>query len=283
MKMKLRLWIVSLCVGLVFACQKSDDTSGEQSTKSANLLAIGESANDILSNDTFTKLKIEIAYPTGFRPTRGAMFVLENYLRTHTFKEDIELIYNELPSSGKETLTLDELAALEAEHRTVYNEGETLGVYIYFADAPSATDDEGATLGAVYRNTTMVIYQPTVRRIALRNLIQESVVETATIKHEFGHLLGLVDLGSPPVNDHEDEEAKNHCNVSGCLMGAELQFSRIGKSSPAIENSGKLKFGCSLSEKSLLKILKTSASGTAKINTSLGAECLLDLRSNGGR
>lgn len=283
MKMKLRIWIVSLCVGLIFACQKSDDTSAGQSLKSGNLLAIGQSANDILSNDTFTKLKIEIAYPTGFKPTRGAMFVLENYLRIHTFKEDIELIYNELPSSGKETLTIDELAVLEDEHRTVYNDDETLGIYIYFADAPSATDDEGATLGAVYRNTTMVVYQPTVRRIALRNLIQESVVETATIKHEFGHLLGLVDLGSPPINDHEDEEAKNHCNVSGCLMGAELQFSRIGKSSAVFENSDNLKSGCSFSEKSLLKILKNSVSGTAKTNTSLGDECLLDLKSNGGR
>ncbi len=262
---------------------KSDDTPSEQAIKSANLLAIGQSANDILSNDTFTKLKIEIAYVTGFRPTRAAIIVLENYLKIYTFKEDIEIVFKELPSPGKETLTLEEIADLETENRSVYNDGETLGIYIYFTDAPSASDDGGATLGAVYRNTTMVVYQPTVRRIAVRNLIRESVVETATIKHEFGHLLGLVDLGSPPVNAHEDAESENHCNIPGCLMGAELQFSRIGKSSNFVEQKDEPKSGCSFSEKSLLKILKSSTSKSLNNTTTLDDECILDLKSNGGR
>ncbi|TMM58060.1 hypothetical protein FEE95_01135 [Maribacter algarum] len=279
----LQIWTILLCLGLVFSCKKSDDSSSEEAAKSANLLAIGKSANDILSNDTFTKLKIEIAYVTGFRPTRATTIVLENYLKTYTFKEDIEIVFNELPSPGKETLTLEEIADLETENRTVYNDGETLGVYIYFTDAPSSSDDEGATLGAVYRNTTMVIYQPTVRRIAVRNIIRESVVETATIKHEFGHLLGLVDLGSTPVNEHEDPESENHCNIAGCLMGAELQFSRVGKSSSYAEENDWLKSACSFNEKSLLKILKSSTSKSLKNTTSLDDECILDLKSNGGR
>ena len=62
----------------------------------------------------------------------------------------------------KNDLSLQEIADLESENRTEYNDGETLAIYIYFADAPSDSDDEDegiVTLGAVYRNTSMVIHE----------------------------------------------------------------------------------------------------------------------------
>lgn len=49
-------------------------------------------------------------------------------------------------------------------------------------------------------------------------------VETATLLHEFGHLFGLVNLSTQSVNEHEDTESDNHCNVDGCLMRSELEF-----------------------------------------------------------
>lgn len=292
MKMKhLRVWLPLLCLGLFFACSKnSDEPITEeppvQVDKSANLLAAGASANDILSNDEFTKLKVEIAYVTGFRPTQEAMNEFVDYLTTHTFKEDIEMVFNELPSPGEETLTIQEIADLESENRTVYNDGETLGVYLYFADAPAEDDDEEeglVTLGAVYRNTTMVIHEVTVRKLAdLSAVISYADVETATINHEFGHLFGLVNLGTTPVNDHEDADAENHCNVPGCLMRAELQFGPVGKSFD-LTAKNELKSSCSLSGKSVLKMLEHSTSKGSINAVPLDAECLLDLKSNGGK
>jgi hypothetical protein len=43
------------------------------------------------------------------------------------------------------------------------------------------------------------------------------------LNHEFGHLFGLVDLGSPMQVNHKDAANGNHCNVNNCLMyyGAE--------------------------------------------------------------
>ena len=71
----------------------------------------------------------------------------------------------------------------------------------------------------------MVIYEATVRNLALNNSqVTIEDVETATLNHEFGHLLGLVNLGSVPVNDHEDPSAEHHCDINGCLMRAELEF-----------------------------------------------------------
>lgn len=257
-------------IGLLFiaGCSKDTDNPGgngpDPIDKSANLFSTGDSANDILTNDTFTKLLIEIGYVSGFQPSAEAINNFQAFLQARTFKQDIEIQYLELPSPNENDLSLQEVADLESDNRTAYNEGSTLAIYIYFADAPADTDDpqEGTvTLGAVYRNTSMVIYESTVRDLAV-NSSQVTIadVETAALNHEFGHLLGLVDLGSPPVNSHEDPNAEHHCDINGCLMRAELQF------------GGGL----------LGMINKRISSGKAPV-PGLDAECITDLQANGGR
>lgn len=276
---------------LLLGCSGSSDDDGPEPPptidKSGNLMATGSSANDILSNDTFTRLRIEIAYVTGFRPTPRAIENFVNFVRLRTFKQDIELIYTELPPTDEESLTLEEVAQLESENRTAYNEGDTLAIYIYFADAPADDDDEEeglVTLGAVYRNTSMIIHQATVWSLAAQSIfITITDVETATLEHEFGHLFGLVDLGTEPVNDHEDPEAANHCNVEGCLMRAELQFGSPNFKNTLAHKSGEIKAACSLSGASVLKLLDTKTASGSLIVPNLDPECVLDLQSNGGR
>ncbi len=275
-------------------CSKNSDDNADENLinidKTANLLGTGDSANDLLSNDKFTKLKIEIAYVTGYRPTAAALRELIDYIRDHTFKQDIELVYNELDSPEEETLSLQEIAKLESDNRTVYNDGDTLGVYIYFADAPADDDDEEeglVTLGAVYRNTSMIIHEETIIQFAaLSSFIFVADVENATINHEFGHLFGLVNLGSTQVNDHEDPDAESHCIVPGCLMRAELQFNpsrgSISRTAKGEEING-LKSACSLSGHSVLKMLKMNSARGQGTAPDLDPECTLDLQANGGR
>ncbi len=261
--------ILFLFVGLLLAvnCSKnSDDTPPDPDVidKSANLLATGDSASDILSNDTYTKLLIEVAYVTGFQPNAEAMTNFQSFLQSRTFKQDIEIQYKELPSPNEDDLSLQEIADLESDNRTAYNEGSTLAIYIYFADAPSEDDDaaEGTvTLGAVYRNTSMVIHESTVRDLATQSSqVTIADVETAALNHEFGHLLGLVNLGSPTVNDHEDPDATHHCDIQGCLMRAELQFGG-----------------------GLLSMMTSRVSKGSAAVPGLDSECILDLQANGGR
>lgn len=268
------LVLMMLSFAIIISCSKdSNETTGPNTIdRSANYKTSGDSANDILSNNTFDKLRIEIAYVTGYRPTSGAMTDFVSFLKLHSNKEDIELIYNELPSPNEEKLTLEEIDDLEKKNRTAYNDGSTLAVYIYFADAPSEADDEEedlVTLGAVYWNTSMVIYEETIRTLASKSLlVAVEDVETATLNHEFGHLMGLVNLGSASVNEHEgtttdddnNEIGDNHCTVEGCLMRAELQF-----------GSGMKKF------------LENRASKGIADAPDLGVECVLDLKANGGR
>jgi hypothetical protein len=258
------LWLTLLAVG----CSDSDDPNDPNNPppvdKSANLLVTGASANDILSNSKYNRIVIEVAHVRNFRPTQQAMDDFVALLRARTFKEDIVVNYRELESPDEESLTLQEIANLETENRTEYNSGNTLAIYIYFADAPSNNDDEDndtVTLGAVYRNTSMVVHEATVRRLVTRSagFISLEDVESATLGHEFGHLFGLVNLGSAEVNSHEDTDSENHCNQAGCLMRAELQF-----------GSG------------IMSMLKSRA-GKGEVVPTLDAECILDLQANGGR
>lgn len=263
---KYNIIVLSLMLfGVLASCSKdsSDDSTPPSVDKSANLRATGSSGNDILSNTNFDKLVIEVGFVTGFRPTQTAMDNFVSFLRQYTFKEDIEMVFKELPSPNEDSLSVQAIANLETKNRTAYNSGRTLAIYIYFSDAPSDGDDEDSdivTLGAVYRNTSMVIYERTVRRLAAHSaLISVADVETGTLNHEFGHLFGLVDLGTPALTNHEDPEAENHCITMGCLMRAELQFGA-----------------------GMRKYLENRAS-KGMATPDLDAECLADLRGNGGR
>lgn len=300
--MKKSFWAIICVLSLCFAISCSSDNNGNDDDqtgttdddggtgmvdKSGNLLATGASANDLLANANFDALLIEIAFVTDFRPTDEAMTNFENYLRDHTFKDNIQVVFKELASPDEETLTLQEIADLEEENRTAYNDGTTLAIYIYFADAPSDGDDEDeglVTLGAVYRNTSMVIFERTIQSLAGRSLsITDADVETATLNHEFGHLFGLVNLGTVPVNDHEDTEAENHCNVEGCLMRAELQFGGPISSIANKSADGVLQSACSISGHSILNMLQSQNNRGAAQVPDLDDECILDLQSNGGR
>ena len=265
---RIKLLLIFAGVTLFLSCSKDDGPNPPEEQGpdiSANLLATGESAHDLLANTNFSNLLIEIAYVQGFRPNQEAMDNFEDFLRDRTFKETITIQYRELQSPGETTLTLQEVADLETENRTAYNQGDTLAIYIYFADAPSDTDNAEmnlVTLGSVYRNTSMVIYETTVRDVATQSaLITVEDVEEAVLAHESGHLFGLVNLGSPMVNPHEDSSSNNHCNVDGCLMRAEIEF-----------GSG------------MMGILESRAlAGKGMAIPGLDAHCIADLQANGGQ
>ena len=71
----------------------------------------------------------------------------------------------------------------------------------------------------------MVIYGKTIQFIANHtNNLDRSTVESTVINHEFGHLFGLVNMGTLMQTNHEDTEGKGHCSVTNCLMAASFQF-----------------------------------------------------------
>ncbi len=215
---------------LIVGCSK-DSTDPDNGTprvdKSANLKALGASANELLSDAKFTSLRIEIVYVTGFKPTDAALNNLAQFLTQHTFKPDgLSITTRAVTSSNMAPFTIEEIAKIEAEQRSIYNAGDELAIFIYVADGSNEKDvNDKVILGSAFRNTSVVLYGKTIEKIANNsNRVTKSDVETAVLNHEFGHLFGLVDVGSPMQVNHEDPNSEAHCNVSGCLMTANIEF-----------------------------------------------------------
>lgn len=214
---------------LITGCAKEEEESSRNKgiDKSANLKALGSSAQDLLSDEDFTSIRIEMVYVTGFKPTQKTIDNLKTFLSQRTFKPDgITVETRAVTSSGKTPFDINEIVEIEAENRTSFNAGDEIAVYIYFADGKNENDTSSKiVLGSAYRNTSMVIYGETVNMISNRiNAPDKSTVESTVVNHEFGHLFGLVNLGTTLQSNHEDEVSKGHCEVSNCLMNANVEF-----------------------------------------------------------
>ena len=93
---------------------------------------------------------------------------------------------------------------------------------MYFSPDGNSASDSGnsVVLGTAYRNTSMVVYEKTFIDLAGTSSagINRALIETSTLRHEFGHIFGLVNSGTPLTTQHEDQNNRRHCDVEECLM-----------------------------------------------------------------
>lgn len=222
-----RLLIFFFAVSLIVSCSKDNEDGNGGIDRTANLKSLGSSASDLLNDATYTSMIIEIVYVEGNRPTEEAISNFQSFLQSRIYKPDgIRINLRSANSSGKSPFTVEEIVEIEKEERTAYNVGDEIAVWIYFADGSNEKDtDEKFVLGSAFRNTSMVIYEKTIRAFSSRTGAPDrATIEAATLNHEFGHLFGLVDLGTEPVSEHEDSENEGHCKIEGCLMRASIEF-----------------------------------------------------------
>lgn len=218
---KFRFLFVLLLL-FTFSCSDDEDTIVENGTNpTPNLQPAGSSANDFLSANKYKSLVIEIVYVTGNKPNEQTVINFRNFMLARINKPGgISIIETEIPSPGKAPYDINEILAVEKTYRTKYNTPDTLAFFLFFADGGSVNDDNNSLiLGTAYRNTSCVLYENSIQ--VLSNEANEPtrvVLETTVMLHELGHLLGLVNFGTPMQNDHEDLEHRKHCDNSTCLM-----------------------------------------------------------------
>lgn len=242
----LMLWLVAV------SCSK-ENNQGVTDPTLENKQPTGSSAAHFLQQQTFQGLVIEISYVQGFRPSQSAINNLIAFINKHCHKPaGIEVVENEIPSPGTSPYTITEILGLEDEVRTQYNTSNTLAMHILVLDGASAQDTGSkVTLGTAYRNTSMAIFQNTIINFSGSATGQGRIFfESAVLTHEFSHLLGLVNFGTPMLSDHQDEPNGNHCTTQNCLMNFQIE-------------AGTMLLSSGLPE--------------------LDALCLADLRANGGK
>ena len=256
--MKKVIAILTMVLVLSVSCSKDDaNDAGETINPVTNKQTTGSSSNDLLSDKKFTSMVIEVVYVQGFEPSTTAINNFVSFLNARTYKPNgISIVKKAIPSTGKATFTNQEIVAIEDANRTKFNTSNQIAVWIFFTDGKSSSDTSTSViLGTAYRNTSLVIYEQTVHGLSDSSFEpNRSLLETTVITHELGHILGLTNLGTPLQSNHEDTTHPKHCNVESCLM---YWSSETGKG-----------------------IANMVSGGSAP---QLDAQCIADLRANGGK
>jgi hypothetical protein len=215
---------------------------------------VGASARDLLSNDTFNNLEIEIVYiESNTAPDTDAIAALKTFIEARTFKTNVAINQRIITPPNQLSYSVSDLIEIEDTHRTKFNTADTVTVFIFYPNRPSSGDQgANAILGTAYRNTSFAMFKATINNISNQgNNPSSDIIETTVLQHEICHLLGLVDNGTPLQSDHSDSSSNSHCNVPNCLMLAALDFS-------------------------------DGVTGMVGV-PDLDAQCIADLQANGGR
>jgi hypothetical protein len=219
---------------------------------------VGISARHLLSGESFTSLAVEIQAVEGFEPTQEAINSLHAFLSDRLDKPAGIRIVRRTPirSPGKASYSIADARKIEDQRRQLFANGRELAAYILFVDGPSSDDTPNLkTLGQAHRNTSIAIFEPTIR--ALSGAIGQPyrwVLEATILQHEFGHVLGLVNAGSPLQSNHAslEDSGRAHCSSPTCLMNFNSE-----------------------------RLLLTNGFFTQV--PSMDAACIQDLQANGGR
>lgn len=214
--------------------------------------SVGASANELLSSSKYKSLKIEVQYMPGFAPDNNALSQLQSFLSTYLNKPNgITVTMKEIQAANSATLSADQVRDIEKKNRSVFSGGDEIVVYILYTNGEYTSSQ---TLGIAYRNTSAAIFGKTIKdNSGGIGQVSRTRLESTVLQHELGHLLGLVDNGTDMQTPHKDAAHGSHCNNSNCLMYYASETTDI------------------------LGVLLT---GNV---LSLDANCIADLRANGGK
>lgn len=242
---KILLCFLVFALSILNACQKDFDVN------IYDYKTLGQSAHDLLTADPYTSLKIQIDYMPGHELDAGSINNLVSFLNSHINKPSgIQVVQNQIPSSNKASLSLLEIVSIEKKHRTLFTSSNIITIHILITDSYFQNTD---IFGTSYYNTSFCIYGKAVNDFSgAPGQVSRSTLMSILLQHEMGHLLGLVDLGSPMQANHKDVANGFHCTNTNCLMNFGIETSNAGN----------------------------ATSGNIPM---LDVDCINDLRANGGK
>ena len=201
----------------------------------------GESNEAFVTGSEFDELIVEIQFMEGMEPAPETLDYLEEFLEEHLEKSDISILDPEqISSSNQASYSREDLREIEEEYRTEYSVETSLVAYLLFVDG-DFLDDDGfrniTTLGTSLYNTSAAFFGETIEQISGPNTFEPDqwFVESLTISHQFGHLMGLVNNQTEMVDDHHDGQNEFHCANELCLMHFSTNSSQIFDRQPPQE------------------------------------------------
>jgi len=198
-------------------CKKDDEQKAVNSPGGS----VGSLSKALLSDAQYTSMRLDLHFEQNNAPTQEAVDSLEAFLSKRLSKPNgISVNLIEIPDQSQSSYSLDELKTIESSYRNTQSSKSEITVYLFYANGDySANSNNSQTLGIAYGSSSMVVFGKTIQENT-GGLTQPStaLVEQSVMKHEVGHILGLVNLGAPMQTNHQDVEHGKHCINEKCLM-----------------------------------------------------------------
>ncbi|MBA2403917.1 MAG: hypothetical protein H0V66_04030 [Bdellovibrionales bacterium] len=144
-----------------------------------------------------------------------ALFVGRSIQPTVTVPKTLSAMTS-IPDSGDISWTLDEVVKL-AERVGTSSNATTFEVYFLNGHAAQSP----GIIGFHISNTKIIaLFKDVIRSTGNGDPLATvpKYVEQATLVHELGHALGLVNNGIPMMDNHHDKENGAHCTNTKCVM-----------------------------------------------------------------
>ena len=182
-----------------------------------------------LSSDKYTSMVVEIDYAPGYIPESSSTDLLKQRLQEVCDKPngiEISLTETNFDHSGSWSANDVRTQGWDAK-----SEDPRTGSTLYWqAIFPSGEYETDGVLGVAVDASTVAIFGDSVDDAAGPFISRPSAeeVENSVLVHEFGHLLGLVNLVYTSPVDHEDTEHPGHSNNEDSVMYWAIESSDIG-------------------------------------------------------
>lgn len=177
---------------------------------------VGALNHQYLQADHFSKLILEIDYENSTPPNQNAIKEFVSTLKPYVDKPQgiVEENSNSF-TSQKEIYTTQDILEVAQKNRTSYSQENTISLYVIFLNGSFAKNKNA--LGLVFNSSTIVIFKDKIKQ-ANTSLVFGKEIEHAVLNHEFGHLLGLVNIYYQSDISHEDLNNTHHSNNKESVM-----------------------------------------------------------------
>ncbi len=228
---KKRYFLYFLLFTIVFSnACKKEDALGNRDYKT-----LGSSAHSLLSTDPYSELQIEIHYMPGYAIDTSSINNMVNFLKQHINKPGgINVNQQQIEASGKSALALSEIVSIEKKKRTIYTGNNSIAVHVLVTDGYYSSSP--ASIGTSYWNTSICIFGKAINdKSGGAGQVTRTALMSTILQHELGHLMGLVNQGSSMQTNHIDAANGAHCTNNKCLMYYSIETGTTANSIPSLD------------------------------------------------
>ncbi len=179
-----------------------------------------------LNSSYYTDLVIEIDYEVDQKPRPETLDLLIDRINSVCEKQSVsyELSLTNFEHDGAWTSDDIRLKGRETRETNAMNDNQLRFHFMF----PSGSHSDSGVLGVAVDASTVMIFVDTIKEA--ENIIQRPSwedIEAAVTIHEFGHLVGLVNLVYTSNVDHEDPDHPGHSSNEDSVMYWAIESSDI--------------------------------------------------------